>query len=1105
MGGRKRVGTVRSLLLLATATSALNASISVAADLTITDARSAAVDTTTGDGTGPGNIIIQSAGSVTVPNGTAVTVNSSNTLNNQGSITNNGESNSNGVVVLTTKNGVANNITGSVTNLGTIGVVGPAITSAAAKTDVFNNGIIVTGLGTFTGDIVNDNVVVHDTTTNTDTVSQAGSIVTSGNKSVGVKIESNMIGNLTNRGSIAVNGIGSYAIATTGHITGNFTNLGSITASDTDDVGAYIGGGVDGNVFISGAIVTGTGPQLTTTNGINLITIPALPSKAGLWIASDVTKGIILTGNRLTLADEAKDPTTAAAVIPPDASINVTGGGPAILITQGGLNTTLANITVGSTADNGNYSIKNQGNLIVTGSISGLATSVISVAGTSSNGVNYTSTLNGGIWNDKGNFQTQSTDATAIGINVGNYGSVTRFQNDGDVLVTALDSSSNSLTNVAGTKGGPAYGVFIDTFGSLPSITNTGNIIVTAQGPNNNAYGIVDRSGTLTSITNSGLINTVLQDGNAGKLFAIDVSANTTGVNINNTGTIIGNVLIGSGNSTLTLTGTGASITGAVTFQSGATKSGNNIFTMDAGTTFGLVNLGNGNHTVTLTNGAKATGGLAQGTGTLTLSVDSSQLAIFNAHPLITTSASFTGTSVVTFDVNDTTASPTNGILQSSGTVTFGANAKLTAAYTSLIDGQKVITVVKANQLVLGAPLSQIATSPNSYINASTFSLSPTDANTLLLTVRRKSATELGLGANTTAIYNAFTGALNQDTPVVTAVSALQNKDDFTKAVRQLMPDTSGATLQGALNNQDMAAGAIRRRLVGVAKNGMPDHAAGDVASFWAQALGDYGDQRAHGEQAGFDIWGLGVAFGADLPAFDNTTNIGFALTETWHSINLQVARHSPLEFYNSQADLYARYNGEALYVQAIAGGGYNSYNQMRHVDFGGLTRIADGKWKGYEYGATVETGYAMRIDAYQLTPYVRASYLKHHENGYAENSGGTGIDLTVNARDVDNARASSGFTLTRDFPIYYDSYVEAELRANYTREFKNDPFGVTARYAVGPAFTNFSDPRSPNRANVGFGVAHKDSYSSVSVDYDAEISKGYLSHMMSITARFRF
>ena len=113
---------------------------------------------------------------------------------------------------------------------------------------------------------------------------------------------------------------------------------------------------------------------------------------------------------------------------------------------------------------------------------------------------------------------------------------------------------------------------------------------------------------------------------------------------------------------------------------------------------------------------------------------------------------------------------------------------------------------------------------------------------------------------------------------------------------------------------------------------------------------------------------------------------------------------------------------------------------------------------------------------------------------------------MTLASRTGQNGRATAGFTLDRDFPIYYDSYIEAELRGSFTREFKNDPIAVTAQFvAAGSTFTTYSNPRSPNRASVGLGFAHKDSYSSVSVDYDAEIANGYMGHVAAVTARFRF
>jgi hypothetical protein len=95
---------------------------------------------------------------------------------------------------------------------------------------------------------------------------------------------------------------------------------------------------------------------------------------------------------------------------------------------------------------------------------------------------------------------------------------------------------------------------------------------------------------------------------------------------------------------------------------------------------------------------------------------------------------------------------------------------------------------------------------------------------------------------------------------------------------------------------------------------------------------------------------------------------------------------------------------------------------------------------------------------------------------------------------------------LDRDFPIYYDSYIEAEVRGNYTREINKGAYDVTAQFAsTGPAFTTFSAARGANRVNLGFGIAHKDSYSSVSLDYDAEYSRGYIGHIAQVTARFRF
>src|SRR5690606_10312283 len=97
----------------------------------------------------------------------------------------------------------------------------------------------------------------------------------------------------------------------------------------------------------------------------------------------------------------------------------------------------------------------------------------------------------------------------------------------------------------------------------------------------------------------------------------------------------------------------------------------------------------------------------------------------------------------------------------------------------------------------------------------------------------------------------------------------------------------------------------IRRRLTAVAKGGAPDRAKGDASGFWVQALGNYADQKASGEQNGYSFWGLGIALGADMP-IATSTSVGFSFVESWHSISLNVSQNSPVQFYSTQANLYA-------------------------------------------------------------------------------------------------------------------------------------------------------------------------------------------------------
>ena len=1069
------------MVLLVSAATSLCGPAVLAGDLTISDERKTTAQTSVGDGGGPGNITIDTNGIAGVTSGTSVILDSNNTVTNNGQIQNAGTTNATGILV-----DLSQDRTGSILNNGYLLVPGPSTTTDPTVSN--NAGIRLQGPGTFFGDIT--------LTSLTD-----GAFTVGGASSFGILSQSHIVGKLENDGFITNTGLNSYGIATTGLITGNVTNLGTISALGANSVALYLGGGVDGTVLNGGTIGSGTGPQLVPdASGTRYTTQAAVNARAGVWIAGNITHGFKNDGNGYTSAEQNADTTgVLAALTPADAYVAVIGPAPAINIAPGGL-ATPQSFVISPTAAEG-YGFVNKGIITASGATSGVNALGFNIEGLSSGGTNYTARVEGFI-NAKGDIQVQAEDGTSTGFHIGNYGILTNFVNTGDIAVATQDSTLNTTTGAVGTKGGNAYGIVVDALGTLNSFTNSGHLTVSAQGINSSAYGIVDKSGTLTNFNNSGGITLSIATGSTQVMRAVDLSANTTGVNFTNTGSITGDVWLGGGASTFNSSNAGT-IFGNVTFQAGASKTGSAVVTMDAATITGLLTLGNGNNTVTLSNNAAIQGGLTQASGgLLTLNVSQSAVTVSDKQILNTNSATFGTSSKLTFLISG--AGPST--VMSGGNVSFASGSQITVAYDGILTSSKTIAVINANSLTFGAPLSQILVQPTSYLNVATFALDPTNSNRLLLNVHAKTAAELNLGPNMTALYGAFATALNKDSAIASAVSNQSTEAATKAAFQKLLPDTSGATLQAALDNNEMANGMIRRRLIAVARNGIPDHTLGETAGFWMQALGDYEDQHARGEQAGFDLWGLGIALGFDIPIQDHTI-LGLALNESWHSANLQINKNSPTQFYATQIDLYAHSQWDQFYVQAIGGGAFNSYSQTRRIVFDStLSRTAESSWKGYQFSGAVEFGYGIFLDKFKLTPYARGSYAKVHENAFTETGGGDGINLNVSEKNPDSMRGSLGFNLDRNFPIFYDSYVEAELRGDFTREFQTDPFAVTASFVSGgPSFVNISNTPNKNTFGAGFGIAHKDSYSSVSLDYDARISSGFLSHTASVTVRFRF
>ena len=229
------------------------------------------------------------------------------------------------------------------------------------------------------------------------------------------------------------------------------------------------------------------------------------------------------------------------------------------------------------------------------------AVRAVNISGTTANGIDYRTTLDGSFSNIGGNISAIGNDSAATALRIGNLATVPTLVNTGDILARGVDSGEDATTGASGLGGGGAFGVIVEATGNLASVVNSGPISGESHGVTQSGYAILDYSGTLRSITNSGTITGTAR-GN-GAAVAFDVSKSTGVVQFNNTG--IGDMRVGDNGSNVV--STGGAITGF--FLGGA---GNDSVSLNGTTLFGTVNVVTSTNAVSFVN-STITGGVLLG------------------------------------------------------------------------------------------------------------------------------------------------------------------------------------------------------------------------------------------------------------------------------------------------------------------------------------------------------------------------------------------------------------------------------------------------------------------------------------------------------------
>ncbi len=1152
-------------LLVAAALAPLTFAAQAHADTPVSSATTTPLATSTA-----GNVTINSGGSIKPSAGgtssapvAAVTIDSSNTVSNAGTISYTTLDYATGILA-------SGAFTSSISNTGTIsltettnykdtnndGIVdsnGSVAGQFATGTNRFG---IQTKGGQFAGGIDNSVTIsvigensagiligaggINGALTNTGTIS-----VTGGNPG-------------TSDVSYGINAQGAVGSAKLG---------GTISALGHNAVGVNIGGGTltNGAVEIN-ATVTATGYRSTTAptspSILALVKNQAadelLQGGPAVAIGGSVAGGISLDA-----------PVTASGsqVAVAGAAITSYGRAPALLIGSGSSAMTVGPYAAAPTAGYGlvlGGTITGAGIYDVDGSLKPVGANAVQI------GVGYVDSVSGiynstnsqavsiaGGLDITGSIAARGISSTVdstVLIDGKAYGGSVTALHLGDVLITSAVSTGAipSALNVVGTVSASSTStvpvnvtaIHIDAGASVGSLYNRGSILASVTGipavlnqaavggTSGNAMAIVDKSGSLTSVTNSATINAAITPIDptqfvvpGSRTIAIDLSANTTAATVTQvtdsalTGTdaagkttilsptIVGDVLFGSGNGMLNLQS--GTLVGGMLFGAGP----NNAIIINGGATAvgQLAEDQNGKLAIDIVNGAlDITSPVTNSTHTL------GQTAAFNTTQGqgvigISSLHVFSG-GELTLTVNPAvTAAQLDARGSGPGSIIFDDGSKLGLNFTSKLKAPGATPFILIEADPNGIALGKVVTG-NSGLGDVPFlynvSIATGDASnsTLVATVSKKSASDLGLNPAEASAYGAIYTAFDAPDPKQVGTGSISNallgadsRSKFIKLYDQFLPDYSGGPFE------DMVLG---QQALARAEADNPDKLETDSTRGWVQEIAYYNSRSDSSSVNGYTGKGFGLAGGVEKAS--GRSAIGLAASLVSSSVH-DLARPdgSSLGAAAVEVGAYWRTGGDGLNLAASVNGGY-AFMESRRIlmeqsgtDAATLYRLAKANWMGGVGSASLSASYKENFGRYYIKPEALADYVLFYEQGYHEHGGGDAFNLTINSKLNQEAIVQGDVV----FGASYGSSTRwsPELTVGWRQIVAGGPANTTASFAGGVPFKLSPDYTDKGGLMARIGLRASGNFADFNASAGGVFRTGYDSYDARAAARFLF
>ncbi|MCR9128133.1 MAG: autotransporter domain-containing protein [Alphaproteobacteria bacterium] len=1090
---------------------------------TIDDTREEPVDTATANNGAPANLIIGSTGRVQLrnPAAPAVTVNSDNTLTIESggrvevldTDADGNDTDLNGAIGVQMQDGV----TGDILHGGTINL-GDSYTAAATEGDIDVDGDGVTDAedpeadGPFARDSNKTGLLIGNLAADGVTAAPGQSGVTgdvimeatsstnvAGQDSFGVRTVTQIDGDFLADGRITVRGENSRAISIEAGVTGDVSVARAEVLVPGGD-GVAIEGDVGGGVrFVAGLRVTGYRISQRASELLTAQLEDEDIQNAGsaIIIAGSVTDGVFFSraagidfisgGTAVEIAGDAGDTLTIGRTELPDDFLAASG-----------------EEDDDDDRELLDHAVINQGTITAAGTIDGKNVLAFLVAGRDDQGDIRAVILEGDGFLNEGSIISTAYDGNAMGVQFGDGAQADTLQNNGVIAARGLigydeDGFADDDPDLAGVQGSygqaSAVAVHLSAQSALRRLLNEeGSIIANVQtgvDPTaSEAVAIRADSDSLDEIHNTGTIVASLfgtapedlADREAPALIAVDARNHGGGLTIRQT-----QALDENGDATSTT----PAIVGDVLFGDG-----DDTLDLQAGTLDGDVRFGAGVDRLIL-NGASITGAINDSDGQLTLEVTDGRITLSGEESLRLTEALFNdgGNLDIVIDVDQRP----DAFMIASGGITFAAGSELAVSLGTLIDGGE-FEVVSAGQLTIDNEATLTATEAPYLYNAQ-IQRSPTDANTLVLSLTRKTAEELGMNANQAAAYEEAFAALQAAEAVGAAFAGIRSAEDFFNGYNQLLPEYAASAIQFALANNDAASGALSARL----RNARlaPD----DMAGVWAQEFGYFADRAGGAFGPGYRGQGVGLAIGLDRP-IGPFYAVGVTLVGAASEIEEIDGFDEPMVALSGQLGTYAATEIGGFDVSGSLGIGYDHFETERQLLIGDFSSVNTAEWSGWHLAASAVAGRDYTLGSWVVRPEASLTWLTLFESGFeesAEDDANSGLALIVDDRESTSFSAAATMNIIRRFGDDR-SWWAPHLRFGYRGEFADATAETTARFGEsGSPFTLRSSSIPGSGYLLGFGLSAGSDYSTFTFAYDADVRDGFVRHVGRLVIRLTF